>query len=88
MGNAPFDLCSAQQQLRWYGLLSISVSCIDKLPSNAHRSITLAATVVIVLILPPPLSLSNVFVGLCVLFMSAHVIMNMLRLLHAFEGFI
>jgi hypothetical protein len=49
----PFNLCSWQLQLRWYGLRSISMSCIDKHPSKTQRSIISAATVVILSSLLP-----------------------------------
>lgn len=45
--QTPFNLCSAQLQLRWYGLRSISMSCMDKHPSKTCRSIMSAAPVAI-----------------------------------------
>lgn len=47
MEKTSFNLCSAQLQWRWYGLRSISMSCIDKLPSKTHRSIISASPVAI-----------------------------------------
>jgi len=47
MEETSFNLCRAQLQLRWYGLRSISMSCIDKLPWKTHRSIISTAPVAI-----------------------------------------
>lgn len=60
VGCATFDLCSAQLQLRWYGLRSISISYIDKLPSNTHWSIIWPDAAAIVLMISSFLNL-NVF---------------------------
>lgn len=54
----PFKLCSAQLQLRWYGLFSISTSWIDKLTSITHWSI-IAAIPRIILPTSPLLSFSG-----------------------------
>lgn len=50
--HSPFTLCSAQLQLRWYGLRSMSMSHIDKLPSKTHRNIMSAAPVAILSLSP------------------------------------
>ena len=50
-GRESFGLCSAQLQLRWYGLLSISISDIDKQLSKAQWSIMWLAAASIALLL-------------------------------------
>ena len=46
----PLDLCSAQLQFLWYGLRSITVSCIDMLPSSTHWNIIPDAPKVFILL--------------------------------------
>lgn len=64
--HSPFASCSAHLQLRWYGLRSMFMSDIDKLPLKTQWIIASAAPVPILFSFSSCFQDSNVVPSLCV----------------------